>query len=117
MRTVQALTDAKKTVILVGSVPEIGYAVPLVLAQRRLTGDTRPIDIPLETHLRRQRTVMLDFALMRSRFGARLVDPAEVLCDDAVCHVLRGGAPLYRDEHHISATAARLLIPILSKAF
>jgi peptidoglycan/LPS O-acetylase OafA/YrhL len=117
VRTIQALTDAKKTVILVGSAPEIGYAVPLVLAQRRLTGDTRTMDIPLEVHLHRQRTVMLDFALMRSRFGVRLVDPADVLCDDSVCHVMRNGAPLYRDEHHLSATAARLLIPALSKAF
>jgi hypothetical protein len=42
---------------------------------------------------------------------------ADVLCDDSVCHVMRDGAPLYRDEHHLSATAARLLIPALSKVF
>jgi peptidoglycan/LPS O-acetylase OafA/YrhL len=116
-RTVEALSDAKKKVILVGSAPEIGWAVPIVLAQMRLRGDNRAMDLPLATHLRRQRTVMMDFVLMRIRYGARVVDPAAVLCDDAVCHVMLNGIPLYRDEHHLSAAAARLLIPILSQAF
>jgi len=30
---------------------------------------------------------------------------------------MRGGVPLYRDEHHLSATAARLLIPSIAKVF
>jgi peptidoglycan/LPS O-acetylase OafA/YrhL len=116
-RTVAALTAAKKHVILIGSAPEIGWAVPVVLAQMRLSGDTRNMDLPRATHLLRQRVVMADFALMRARHGVSIVDPADVLCDRAVCHVLRDGTPLYRDEHHLSATAARLLIPGIAKVF
>jgi peptidoglycan/LPS O-acetylase OafA/YrhL len=116
-RIVEALTAAKKKVILIGSAPEIGWAVPVVLAQMRLRGDTRAMDLPLATHLRRQRNVMADFALMRTKYGVSVVDPADVLCDDRVCHVMRGGVPLYRDEHHLSATAARLLIPSIAKVF
>ncbi|HTQ12938.1 MAG TPA: acyltransferase family protein [Rhizomicrobium sp.] len=117
VRTVGKLTDAKKKVIIVASAPEIGWPVPVVLARLRLMGDKRDMDLPLETDLRRQRTVLLDFGLMKFRFGVRLVDPADVLCDDRVCHVIENGYPLYRDEHHLSAHAARLLIPELSKVF
>jgi len=116
-RTVEALTHAGKKVILIGSAPEIGWAVPVVLAQMRLGGDNRAMDLPLATHLRRQRNVMADFALMQTEYGAIVVDPADVLCDGRVCHVMWGGVPLYRDEHHLSATAARLLIPGIAKVF
>ncbi|MGH6871580.1 MAG: acyltransferase family protein [Rhizomicrobium sp.] len=117
VRTVEALHDAKKKVILVASAPEIGWAVPEVLARMRLDGDHRDMVLPIETDLRRQRTVLLDFGMMQSRFGASVVDPADVLCDERVCHVILGGYPLYRDEHHLSAHAARMLIPLLAKVF
>ncbi len=116
-RTVEALTAAKKNVILIGSAPEIGWAVPVVLAQMRQHGDNRAMDLPLAVHLRRQHAVMVDFALMRLRYGVSYIDPAAVLCDASVCHVMLNGAPLYRDEHHLSATAARLLIPGIAKVF
>jgi peptidoglycan/LPS O-acetylase OafA/YrhL len=115
--TVKALHEAKKKVILIGSAPEIGWAVPVVLAQMRLRGDMRSMDLPIETHLRRQRTVMQDFAMMQLTYGAIIVDPTDVLCDATVCHVMQDGIPLYRDEHHLSATAARMLIPALAKVF
>jgi peptidoglycan/LPS O-acetylase OafA/YrhL len=116
-RTVEVLTAAKKKVILIGSAPEIGWAVPVVLAQMRLRGDNRALDLPLATHLRRQRSVTADFKILQARYGASVVDPADVLCDETVCHVMRNGVPLYRDEHHLSATAARLLIPDIAKVF
>jgi peptidoglycan/LPS O-acetylase OafA/YrhL len=116
-RTVKALHEAKKKVILIGSAPEIGWAVPIVLAQLRARGDGRSMDLPLATHLKRQRAVMDDFALMQVTYGAVIVDPTDVLCDASVCHVALDGVPLYRDEHHLSATAARLLIPALGKVF
>ena len=116
-RTVEALHGAKKKVILIGSAPEIGWAVPQVLAKLRLHGDWRPLNLPLETHLARQRAVMQDFALMKITYGVEIVDPTDVLCDASTCRVMQGDAPLYRDEHHLSGTAARLLIPELSKVF
>ncbi|HEY1632955.1 MAG TPA: acyltransferase family protein [Rhizomicrobium sp.] len=116
-RTVETLHVAKKKVILIGSAPEIGWAVPQVLAKLRLRGETRTLNLPLETHLARQRTVMQDFALMKITYGVEIVDPTDVLCDASYCRVMQGDAPLYRDEHHLSGTAARLLIPALSQVF
>jgi peptidoglycan/LPS O-acetylase OafA/YrhL len=116
-RTVEALKDARKNVILVGSAPEIGWAVPEVLARLRLAGDNRDMDLPLAAHLARQHTVMADFALMKWKYGVKVVDPTDVLCDDRVCHVILNGQPLYRDEHHLSATAARMLIPEIARVF
>jgi peptidoglycan/LPS O-acetylase OafA/YrhL len=116
-RSVVALTDARKRVILIGSAPEIGWAVPVVLAQMRLAGDTRNMDIPLAVHLGRQRDVMAAFALMQLKYGVRVVDPTDVLCTADICRVILNGVPLYRDEHHLSATAARMLIPEIAKVF
>jgi peptidoglycan/LPS O-acetylase OafA/YrhL len=116
-RTVRALTRAGKKVILIGSVPEIGWPVPPVLARMRLAHDNRNMDLPLSADLQRQRIVIQDFARMRRDYGVTIVDPARVLCAGGSCRVVLNGVPLYRDEHHLSAFGAKLLIPIMAQAF
>jgi peptidoglycan/LPS O-acetylase OafA/YrhL len=116
-RTVAALTRAGKRVILIGSVPEIGWPVPAVLARMKLAGDERDMSQPLAVFLRRQHFVRLAFAQMQKDYGARVVYPDQVLCSAVSCKVTQNGTPLYRDEHHLSAYGARLLEPLLAKAF
>ncbi|MGW4477853.1 acyltransferase family protein [Rhodococcus triatomae] len=48
--------------------------------------------------------------------GVAVVDLNGYLCDGTDCAAVRNGTLLYRDESHLSATAARLLAPALSDA-
>ncbi len=45
-----------------------------------------------------------------------LADFEDVFCDAARCPTARDNVLLYRDAHHISATASRLMAPHLEKA-
>jgi len=45
-----------------------------------------------------------------------LVDLSDIYCDDTTCHTLIGGLVVYFDGHHLTATFARTLAPILGEA-
>jgi len=42
--------------------------------------------------------------------GIRVFDPRSVLCDDAVCHAMRAGHPLYFDSDHLSRRGTDLVV-------
>ncbi|WP_449283282.1 acyltransferase family protein [Leucobacter sp.] len=44
-----------------------------------------------------------------------IVNPAEVVCDPERCHTLIGGAVVYQDYNHLTATFARTLAPWLAQ--
>ncbi|MER7796518.1 acyltransferase family protein [Microbacterium sp. NPDC096154] len=46
---------------------------------------------------------------------ADVVDPWEVLCDDAGCHSIIGGTIVYFDDNHLTTTFARTLAPWLQR--
>ena len=45
--------------------------------------------------------------------GATLIDPTVWLCGPAVCPVIIDWTIVYRDDHHLTATMARRLAPLL----
>jgi hypothetical protein len=47
--------------------------------------------------------------------GLRVVDPLAALCTSGDCPVLRDGALLYMDSHHLSRKGAQLVVPQLGK--
>ena len=49
--------------------------------------------------------------------GQSIVNPQDVLCDKALCHVTLNGRPLYRDEHHLSNFGAMQITPLVAKVF
>jgi hypothetical protein len=117
-RTVRALTLAHKHVILIESVPEIGWAVPATLAHEMITHVPLTPGIPWKQNLARQHTVLSDFAQMKACYsGVALVNPQDVLCDKNLCHVALGGRPLYRDEHHLGNFGAMQIEPLIAKVF
>jgi peptidoglycan/LPS O-acetylase OafA/YrhL len=113
-RTVRALTAAGKKVVLVASVPEIGWPVPAVLARRALAGDDLDLSPSMDTYLQRQRFVLKAFAQMQKLYGVTVVYPHEALCTSGRCAVALNGIPLYRDEHHLSVYGALKLEPLLA---
>jgi peptidoglycan/LPS O-acetylase OafA/YrhL len=112
-RTVGMLVRAGKHVVVVASVPEIGWPVPAVLARRALAHDTRSADVSFGAYLQRQNFVFATFARLRSAYGISVIYPHLVLCGKQTCAVSLNGVPLYRDEHHLSVYGARRLEPLL----
>ena len=110
-RTIAAL--AGKKVIVVASVPEIGWPVPAVLARERLAAKAS-VSPPSEgTYLARQKFVMATFAWLHEKDGVAIVYPHQILCRSGICAVSLNGIPLYRDEHHLSVFGARQLMPLI----
>jgi len=99
-------------------VPEIGWAVPAVLAHEALTHAPLTPGIPFAQNLARQHTVLADFAQMKACYpGVAIVNPQDVQCNKQLCHVTLAGRPLYRDEHHLSNYGAMQIVPLIAKVF
>lgn len=111
-RTVKAL--AGKKVVIVASVPEIGWPVPAVLAREKLAAETQILPPSEDAYFDRQKFVMAILARLERDEGVQVVYPHEVLCRDGRCAVALNGIPLYRDEHHLSVFGARQLTPLFS---
>ncbi|HEY3638309.1 MAG TPA: acyltransferase family protein [Rhizomicrobium sp.] len=116
-RTVDELTKLNKKVVIIASVPEIGWPVPAVLARRALAEDADSVAPGLGNYLQRQKFVLGTFSAMQQRYGAVVLHPDRILCATGTCEVARNGIPLYRDEHHLSVFGARQLTPMMEQAF
>jgi peptidoglycan/LPS O-acetylase OafA/YrhL len=116
-RTLGELTSRHKKVVIVASVPEIGWPVPAVLARHALAEDNQFVAPRLEDYLDRQKFVLDAFALVQQKFNATLLYPHRSLCATGICEVERNGIPLYRDEHHLSVYGAKELIPLMQGIF
>ena len=113
-RTVKAL--AGKKIVIVASVPEIGWPVPAVLAREKLADKLRRAPPSADAYFARQKFVLATFAQLQRSDGVTLVYPHAVLCRGGVCAVSLNGIPLYRDEHHLSVYGALQLTPLFSRA-
>jgi len=116
-RTVRALTGAGKKVVLVASVPEVGFPVPAYLARAQMTNPSTRLTTRAGAYRERQKFVLWAFAQMRKRFGAQVVYPDRVLCSLSACRVALNGRPLYRDAHHLSVFGANQLVPLFASVF
>ncbi|MGH6889853.1 MAG: acyltransferase family protein [Rhizomicrobium sp.] len=116
-RTVGELSKLGKKVVLVASVPEIGFPVPAVLARRALAKETGKIAPPVRDYFRRQKYVLTTFAGLQKQYGVEVLYPHRILCATGTCEIARRGIPLYRDGHHLSVFGARQLSPLMEKAF
>lgn len=113
-RTVKALSGKK--IVIVASVPEIGWPVPAVLAREKLADKTRRTPPSEDAYFERQKFVLATFAELKRQDGVTIVYPHKILCRTGECAVSQNGIPLYRDEHHLSVYGARLLTPLFLNA-
>ena len=95
-------------VALIADTPLMSQDVPACLSRRDRTidGCATPRDYALTRHLARD-------ARAAELLGATLIDPALWLCDDATCPAVIDDTIVYRDDHHLTATMARRLAPLL----
>ena len=113
-RTIAALVGMGKSVVVLGGVPEIGWNVPLNLANAEAWGHPPP-PVPTAADVAR-RNITVDAAI--ERLGKivpfRVVSLAGLLCPET-CLVPHQGRPLYLDDDHLSRSgAAGFIGPLLS---
>jgi hypothetical protein len=117
-RTVSALLEAGKHVVLIGSVPEVGWPVPQVLARIRLSGDDgKHVFVPRRAFEHRQRVTLPLFHELAKEPGVTALFPQRYMCGPKRCRVAVDGRPLYRDEHHLSVFGAHQLEPMVAGIF
>jgi peptidoglycan/LPS O-acetylase OafA/YrhL len=116
-RTVRKLTEAGKKVVLVASVPEVGFPVPPVLARVKMRDPGATITTSIARYWQRQKFVLWAFAQMHKRYGTDVVYPDRVFCKQGACRTSMKGRPLYRDAHHLSTFGAKQLTPLLASVF
>jgi SGNH domain (fused to AT3 domains) len=106
--TLGALTQMGLRVLVIGPVPEQRYNAPWCLA--RSDPATCSVTRQEAESDRADVLAVLARAVARSS-SVRLADPFGPLCDALHCLVERGGAILYSDDDHLTATGARSLAP------
>ena len=113
MHTLATLTGMGLRVVVVAPVPEQHYNAPWCLA-RRDPGTCSITRQEAENHRADVLAVMAK--TVAASPSVRLADPFGPLCDERLCPVERGGAILYTDDDHLSATGARSLGPWFADA-
>ena len=112
LRTLRALEQLNKTVVVIDSVPEVGWNTPHIIARSALLD--RPVRIApsVDEFLARQRHVIPVFSALEQR----VLQPQKLLCEGASCQVAINNEPLYFDEDHLSSAGSKLLLPLVREA-
>ena len=114
LRTAQIFSEADRTVVFVGAVPEVGFDVPTVLAlAAHNQGTTSSLDLSRESVVAVELDNLFE-GIAASVKRVQYVSIWENICD-ARCNLLINGVPLYSDEDHLTYTAARdFMGPVLT---
>ena len=113
-RTVDAILETGRKVVILADAPEIGWNVPNHLYLNQRWGDPLPPVPTPDAVDERQAGVKAVFSTLARMPGVEVIPLAPALCDETCLVTFRGRA-LYFDGDHLSAFAARELIaPVLA---
>ncbi len=115
--TLNELTRAGASSVLVMDVPEMGYDVPEALAKASMRGDSMEIAPPREIVRQRQALALSTLKLAAKNHHAVLIDPTPLICDNLMCRVRDGNTVLYADEDHLSESGSLLMAPAFEAFF
>jgi peptidoglycan/LPS O-acetylase OafA/YrhL len=103
-RTIKALAEEGRNIVLVTQVPEVGHDVPSASYSAKLTGrDVNAMIGPsIAEYRERNANVTRVLESLQAERPLTIVDPSQLLCGLERCNVVLDGTPLYRDDHHIS---------------
>lgn len=105
-RTLEALSNAGKEVIIFGPLPEMGANISAALARATMMGIDRDLRPSIESVKNRINTSLVLFNDAHVKYDIDIIYPHEVLCWDTVCKVEAEGMPLYFDDDHLSSYGA-----------
>ncbi len=116
--TVDSLERARKRVVVVYPVPEVGYSVPTTLAALAMKGvSPASFTRPFALYEARQRYIFGVLDGLNARSGIVRLYPHRRLCDGEVCAVYAEGAPLYCDDDHLDLEGASFIADMFDVAF
>jgi peptidoglycan/LPS O-acetylase OafA/YrhL len=120
-RELQSLTASGKNVFIILSNPRLTAFDPVSMIPARLPGIQKPAPRLFVTRsdiLDKKGAVTARLREVAAESGARLIDPLAVLCSGDRCPtVWRGGAPVYIDDSHMSASFVRERATFLDSVF
>ncbi len=116
--TVQQLTEAGKTVVLVRDVPTQPGHVPRLLVRAQAFGESvQTVGVPVAAHREKNREADQWLEQLAGP-NVIVVDPTPFLTDETgLCRAELNGVTLYQDTDHVSAVGARRLKPMLDSVF
>ena len=118
-RTIRALEEAGKKVILIADTPEYDFMPARCVARRfYVTSDGAPLcDMPRAEHVaRHEKSRALVTQLAQAHPKLRVFDPFDALCDATRCFMGTPEMLYYRDTHHLSVRGSEYIAPYLAKA-
>jgi peptidoglycan/LPS O-acetylase OafA/YrhL len=112
-RSVGALQDLGKKVVIVSAIPEIGFDVPSAHFVTRITN--RDLESLISPTIReygdRNAQAIAQFEKLRDEALVEVVRPETYLCNRDYCRVTANGMPLYRDDDHLSVYGSEYVAP------
>jgi len=106
-----------KHVFVVLGIPEQRIDVPQIVFSRKQLGLSEPTGITRAEYDARQRDARATLVNASKKYGFTLIDLSETACDTHYCPVVKGGKPLYFDDHHLSGAGALRFKTLLERAF
>jgi peptidoglycan/LPS O-acetylase OafA/YrhL len=118
-KTIEKLNRLGKRVVLINSVPEVGYDVPSALVVASINDrNVNSIIAPTkEEFKKRNYEVHSIFNELNKLAYVDVISIDEYLCDAGHCKVMIDGRPLYRDDDHLSTYGSEHLSPVFDKIF
>lgn len=115
--------DRGKKVILVYPIPEQGWDVPLVAAQRLAYHGNGEVSVSLDSYRERNKPVVDAFDAIPDHENLFRVRPADIFCDTFIpgrCVGALDGKSFYRDDDHLSnyggSFIAREIVEIIQRS-
>jgi hypothetical protein len=114
LKTVRAIRNTGRRVVIVDGIPEIGWSVPHALGLSSFIDADLPPAPTKEMVKERSAKANAVLAIADEDPGVQRVSAVPLLCRP-VCAVEKNGIPLYSDDDHLSVYGAMTLVPIMMK--
>ncbi len=113
--SLESLRRAGKRVIFLHMAPELGFSPRRCVERPFANREAGRCAIPRPEVEAWQRDYRASVAAVLKDFPeVRSFDPNRLLCDDTLCHALRDGQLLYRDDDHLNAFGAALVLQAMA---
>jgi peptidoglycan/LPS O-acetylase OafA/YrhL len=103
----QALAATKKSIWIVGPLPEPAFRIPKTLYVKHLVSDRADIDVPVTAFLSKHKFILSLFDSAQKVYPIKLIWPHLAICSADTCRVVESGNPVFFDDNHLSVFGAR----------
>lgn len=107
--------SALNPIYVMQPIPEFPLNVPKTVAKNQLLGINTPISYSYESYLKRSNKIRHIIKNSAQKCGAKVLDPAKILCKTGQCLSEYKGRPIYRDGDHMSEYGNKLLSPMFKE--